>query len=271
MTAGRNGRSRSNAASRSTKCAAQSGRLSYLRAAMRVGLLGWSFALFAACAPGPNARESRGSATPRPTVATPSPISIPAPDVDLLRAMAQTRGFRLGVPTHAADGKAVLFLRSGPRDPTQSLFEMDIDTGRLRELVSPRALVPGPETMSPEERVRRERMRVRTTGLISLELSNDGRKALVTLSGRAFVVDAKDGTSREVSPGPGGDHRPSLVTRQHACRLRAWRRRVFDRSSKREGGTCDPRRQRANHPRARRVHCLCSAPLRERLISMEIS
>ncbi len=154
---------------------------------------------------------------PSPTSASPPPVASSAPpsvrdavepkaDLDLLRALAQTRGYHLGTPAHAtvtADGTAVLFLRSAPRDPKQSLYEMDVRTGDVRLLASPEAVLKGPESLSPEERVRRERMRVRATGFTSLELSHDGARALVTLSGRLFVVDRTTGKAGELPSGPG--------------------------------------------------------------------
>jgi dipeptidyl-peptidase-4 len=131
-----------------------------------------------------------------------------AADVDtaLLRALAQTRGFHLGVPRHAVltpDAKQVLFLRSAARDPKQSLYEMDIATGAVRRIVDPDALLAGPETLSPEERARRERMRVRTTGLASFDMSGDGARVLFALSGRAFVVERSSGKAHELETGQG--------------------------------------------------------------------
>jgi dipeptidyl-peptidase-4 len=127
-------------------------------------------------------------------------------DGELLRALAQTRNFHLGAPAHAtvtADGKAVLFLRSAARDPKQSLFEMDVATGAVRALATPEALLAGPETLSPEERVRRERMRVRTTGFTSLDVDAAGARALVVLSGRPFVVDRATGAAHALPIGDG--------------------------------------------------------------------
>jgi dipeptidyl-peptidase 4 len=176
---------------------------------MRVPLGPWSLAALTACAPPPDTRAPVSSTTPESSthiaLAAP-PTADAAPNLDLLRALAQTRTFYLGTPTHptiSADGKAVVFLRSAARDPKQSLYEMGIDTGSVRELVSPDALLSGPETLSPEERVQRERRRVRTTGLTSFELSDDGTKVLVTLSGRAFVVDRASGKARPLPTGSG--------------------------------------------------------------------
>ena len=137
----------------------------------------------------------------------PSPYDVRASaegDAELLRALAQTRGYHLGAPAHATvtpDGKAVVFLRSAARDPKQSLFEMDVANGAVHTLATPEALLAGPETLSPEERVRRERMRVRTTGFTSLDLDSAGARAMVTLSGRVFVVDRATGQAHALPTG----------------------------------------------------------------------
>ncbi|HEY8041382.1 MAG TPA: DPP IV N-terminal domain-containing protein [Polyangiaceae bacterium] len=173
----------------------------------------------AACAP-PAPLAPVASTPPRPPDGDqplhPSPYDAradAAPDTELLRALARTRNFHLGSPAQAAltpDARSVLFLRSAASDPRQSLFEMDVATGSVRELVSPAALLSGPETLSPEERVRRERMRVRATGLTSLELSTDGKRAMVTLSGRVFLVDRATGQPRELATGEGAAIDPHL-------------------------------------------------------------
>jgi len=174
-----------------------------MRASVRLG----SLVVLAACARpamAPPAPATR--ATSPPAFRRPPAILDAAPDIELVRTFAETRNFHLGVPEQATltpDLRSVLFLRSPPRDPTQSLFEMDLGTGATRALVSPGALLAGPETISPEERVRRERMRVRATGFTSLEVSLDGAKALVTLSGRAFVVDRATGKALALSTGEG--------------------------------------------------------------------
>jgi len=193
-----------------------------VRGARLLGSVG-SFCILSACA--------AGGAAPCPAVATPVPSGgavaekddslhpspydprAYAPDVEILRQLAQTRGFRLGMPSDAhltPDGRTVLFLRSPARDPVQSLWAMDLATGAARELVSPASLSAGAETLSPEERVRRERMRVRTRGFTSLELSEDGARALVTLSGRVWVVELATGKTTEVATGKGAAIDPRL-------------------------------------------------------------
>jgi len=106
------------------------------------------------------------------------------------------------VPT--SDGQAVLFLRSGPRDPRQSLFEANLKTGETREVLSPDKLLAGPEKLSAAERARRERLRTRATGFTELELSEDGSRVLLSLSGHAYVLERKTGETRELPTGGAG-------------------------------------------------------------------
>ncbi|HEY8504881.1 MAG TPA: DPP IV N-terminal domain-containing protein, partial [Gemmataceae bacterium] len=124
-----------------------------------------------------------------------------------LREYARTRGFMLGRPVRpkpTPDGKAVLFLRSGPTDPRQSLFEFDVATGRTRELLTPQQVLKGAEEkLSPEEKARRERMRVTAGGFANYQLSEDGSLVLLSLSGKLYVLDRKTEKVRELKTGPG--------------------------------------------------------------------
>src|SRR5262245_45191335 len=99
---------------------------------------------------------------PRPKPPPPGPQAAPPKlDETLLRAIAETRGFRLGAPqmmTPTKDGQAILFLRSGARDTRQSLFKLDVPGGSMHELVTPERL-SNSENMTAEERALRERMR----------------------------------------------------------------------------------------------------------------
>lgn len=130
-----------------------------------------------------------------------------APDLAFLERYALTRGFRSGQPASVRiprDGSEVLFLRSGARDRTQSLWSFDPRTGEEREvLTGARLLGGGQESLSPEERARRERLRMTARGLSSFELSQDGRRLLVPYSGRLFVVERPGYVVHEV-PAPLG-------------------------------------------------------------------
>ncbi len=128
-------------------------------------------------------------------------------DTSYLRAHAETRGFMLGRPTRARptpDGKAVLFLRSQARVPTLRLYEFDVATGKTRELLTPEQVLKGAaEKLSPEEKARRERMRVSVGGFTNFQLSEDGAQILVSLSGKLYVVDRRGGGVQELQTGPG--------------------------------------------------------------------
>jgi len=119
-----------------------------------------------------------------------------------LDRQAATRGFRSGQPEAIAippGGSEVLFLRSGPRDRVQSLWSHDVATGTEREVLTGARLLGGAgETLSPEERARRERLRLTARGLSSFQVSRDGRQLLVPYSGRLFVVSRPGYEPREV-------------------------------------------------------------------------
>ncbi|GMU09432.1 S9 family peptidase [Corallococcus caeni] len=102
------------------------------------------------------------------------------------------------------DEKSVLFLRTSPTSNVRMLYAFDVASGQTRELLTPEALLKGgEETLSPEEKARRERMRVSARGFTSYSLSEDGKRLLVSLSGRLYVVDHATGKSTEVKTGPG--------------------------------------------------------------------
>jgi dipeptidyl-peptidase-4 len=131
-----------------------------------------------------------------------------AADSSFLRAFAETRGFLLGRPTRAQitpDGTAVLFLRSPPRDPTHHLYETVVSDGLTRELCSPATLLGGEgERLSDAERARRERRRVTDFGFTSFQLSPEGARVLLPLSGQLFLLERDSGAVRSL-PLPGTD------------------------------------------------------------------
>jgi dipeptidyl-peptidase-4 len=128
-------------------------------------------------------------------------------DATYLKDHAETRGFMLGRPVSpkpTPDGKAVLFLRAGARVPKLGLFEFDVATGKTRELLTPEQVLKGAEEhLTPEEKARRERMRVTLGGFTSFQLSEDGERILVSLSGKLYVVKRADGSVRELPAGEG--------------------------------------------------------------------
>ncbi|MBY0528550.1 MAG: S9 family peptidase [Gemmataceae bacterium] len=128
-------------------------------------------------------------------------------DAAYLRTHAETRGFMLGRPTRAKpapDGKAVLFLRADPRKSKLSLYEFDVASGKTRELLTPEKLLKGAEEkLTPEEKARRERMRVSGAGFTDFQFAPDGKAILLMLSGRLYLVPRDGGDVKELKTGEG--------------------------------------------------------------------
>ena len=143
-----------------------------------------------------------GAAVAEETMSTHPPI-----DTTYLHDHALTRGFTLGRPVKprpTPDGRAVLFLRATARKPQLSLYEYDPLTRRTRLVATPETLLGSKaEILTPEERARRERMRVSTRGFTDFQISPDGRTVLVSLSGRLHLIDRTNGKTRELSTGKG--------------------------------------------------------------------
>jgi dipeptidyl-peptidase-4 len=184
---------------------------------MRHGVLFSALVLLplVACGAAPSATV----AAPTPsssTVATPSAALVPAPPVvdrEFIHALSESRWFTRGSPVAARvtpDGHAVLFLRSQPRDTTQSLFETDVATGTTRELLSPDILDKGPEHLTQEERARRERLRITSNGFTSYAISDDGRTVIVVLSGKLYAFDRASGKTHLIDVGHGAAIDPRL-------------------------------------------------------------
>jgi dipeptidyl-peptidase-4 len=153
-----------------------------------------------------------GGETHETTVTPPQDESDPA----FLEQYAVTYRFALGAPNGfriTPDDRTLLFLRSGPRTFVNDLYAMDVQTGEERVLLTADAILGGgAESLSPEERARRERMRLAARGITSFDLSPDGATILVPLSGRLFLVDrahvGQDGAIRELTSSAGAPSDP---------------------------------------------------------------
>lgn len=114
-------------------------------------------------------------------------------DYDFLDRYAKTGRFRAGKPrrfTFTPDNKRLLFLRSGPRSKVHDLYELNLETGGERVLLTADRILRGEtEELSAEEKARRERMRLSARGIVSYDLSKNGEFILVPLSGKLYVID----------------------------------------------------------------------------------
>jgi dipeptidyl-peptidase-4 len=128
-------------------------------------------------------------------------------DVEFLREYAETRRYLAGRPVGVKvtpDGSAALFLRSDAKDNRQRLFELDLASGQTKEWLTPEKLLDGAaENLSVEEKARLERQRVTARGFTSYQLSDDGARVLVALSGKLYVVSRKDGSVTRLNTGEG--------------------------------------------------------------------
>lgn len=150
-------------------------------------------------------------------------LAVRARAEDLLDQYSATDRFRSGAPRafqFAPDGSELLFLRSGPRDRVNDLYALDLSTGRERVILTAQQILKGAqETLSVEERARRERLRLSARGIANFELSRDGTRLLVPLSGKLYLVERSSGAVREL-PSAGGsaeDPRFSPDGRSVAC------------------------------------------------------
>jgi dipeptidyl-peptidase-4 len=132
--------------------------------------------------------------------------------------LARTQRFTLGVPrafTISPDGRQVLFLRSrGGEDRASCLWLLDGDTERL--LVDPGTLgASGP--VPPAERVRRERARERSTGIVAYAADAALSTAVFAVDGRLWMTRTAGGSPRLIpTAGPVVDPRPDPTGRRVA-------------------------------------------------------
>lgn len=131
----------------------------------------------------------------------------PVTDGAFLREFAETRRYLSGRPVSVKvtpDGKSALFLRSGPKDNSQLLYELDLASGVTKELLTPAAVLNGAsETLTAAEKARLERQRVSARGFTSYQLSGDGERLLVGLSGKLYVVERASGKVLALKTGEG--------------------------------------------------------------------
>ncbi|QNR97174.1 S9 family peptidase [Stenotrophomonas sp. 169] len=111
-------------------------------------------------------------------------------------------------PKVAPDGSQVSFLRGKDSDRNQlDLWTYDIASGQTRLLVDSKVVLPGTETLSDEEKARRERQRIAAmTGIVDYQWSPDARSLLFPLGGKLYLYDLqKQGSAavRQLTHGEG--------------------------------------------------------------------
>jgi dipeptidyl-peptidase 4 len=124
-------------------------------------------------------------------------------DISFPRQQARTRRFSLGVPRDfviAPDGGRVLFLRTrNGTDPSTCLWQVDVDGGAERLVVDPGELVHDDGDEVPaEERMRRERAREASGGIVRFSTNREVTRAVFDVAGRIYVVDLLSGGAVEL-------------------------------------------------------------------------
>ena len=174
-------------------------------------------ALLAACSP---AGDHPAAATGPAGAATPA--SNPGPDMTIKPAdlhataplpLEDAAAYPLPGLVHpqslgfTPDDAALTYLRSPERSLTRQLYRRDLATGAESLLVTPPGGGVTEENLSLEEKLRRERQRVRELGVTSYAWAKEGTTLLVPLTGDVYVQAGVDGPLRllvDHSEGSGG-------------------------------------------------------------------
>jgi dipeptidyl-peptidase 4 len=155
-----------------------------------------------------NQSEGAGSLPNQSEGAGSLPSAGQGADPKFLEQYSATYHFSLGTPQsiHVAQGgRTVVFLRSAARSFVRDLYEVDVATGRERLLASAEKLLGGGEQhLSAEEKARLERARIAARGITVYDLSQDGARIVVPLSGRLFAGERATGAFHQL-PSEGGD------------------------------------------------------------------
>ncbi|MEN9798350.1 MAG: hypothetical protein RL653_2046, partial [Pseudomonadota bacterium] len=124
-----------------------------------------------------------------------------------LKDYAETRRFLAGRPARPAftpDGSELLFLRSGPRSNVQALFRFDVATGAAAQLLDADSLLKGAsQGLSAAERAQLERQRISARGFTQFQVSPDGARTVVGLSGKLYAVERATGAVSLLETGAG--------------------------------------------------------------------
>ncbi len=102
------------------------------------------------------------------------------------------------------DGKRATYIQSRVDDYNRfDLWEYNVETGKRAMLVDSQSLVSGPETLSDEEKARRERQRIFGKGILEYTFSADGSALLFPLNGDIFYLEIGKKKAKKLTNGEG--------------------------------------------------------------------
>ena len=128
------------------------------------------------------------------TTTTATAVEPPAPQrltLEAITGSAPLSGPTLMRPAIAPDGSKVTFLRGRDNDRSRlDLWAFDVATGQTTRLVDSSVVLPGEETLSDEEKARRERQRIAGfAGIVDYQWAPDARRLLFPLGGELYLYD----------------------------------------------------------------------------------
>jgi dipeptidyl-peptidase-4 len=113
----------------------------------------------------------------------------------------QARGVAL-----APDGSAVTYLKAKADDvDVTDLWIAPVAGGAPRMLIDGRALSPDNRTLSEAEKSRRERMGLKTRGVVEYHWDDQGKALLVPVQGDLWLYDVASGRTRQLTKTPGDE------------------------------------------------------------------
>ena len=138
-------------------------------------------------------------------IALPGAVLAAELTVERLFAAPDLAGDSLRSPRLSPDGRLVAYLKGAADNRDRlDLWAYDLASGKHRQLIDARALVPDSTTLSDEEAARRERQRTSAlSGILEYSFSPDSRSILVPLGGDLYLYDLKAPAARAVLCGFG--------------------------------------------------------------------
>lgn len=102
--------------------------------------------------------------------------------------------------SYSPDGSRITYLKGKVSDANRlDLWQYQIKTGQHSLLVDSDSLFSGVETLSDEEKARRERLRLFASGIVSYSWSKDGKALLFPLNGDIYYFELGSQKSRKLT------------------------------------------------------------------------
>ena len=162
-----------------------------------------------------------GSARPRTKITAAEVAQLPAPGTVVPGAIA-----------FAPDGKSVTYLKAESASLSRVLWRADVATGQARVIARPPGSGDTDASVSREEALRRERQRLRETGITQVSRAKDADVAVLPLGGDLYLLRG-DGPLARFTESPIPEIDPKLTADgQRVAFVRANELITFDLTSK---------------------------------------